>query len=263
MNYEERLENVAVLGAAGKMGSGIVLLVAAEMADLALRPENRSRKYVLHAVDVSQRALSGLMRYLREQARKSAEKRIVALRKTYADRSELVSNGEIIEAYINDVLDVVRPTTTLEAAAEASVIFEAAPESLDLKLKLLTVAGADNPRQPWVFTNTSSIPIQEVGPGELLGWSWLLPPYKWGFDARAAEATIVVVFDGASLRSKCEQNFEFGFRFLQLINIAISQRLDATRSQLLEFHSQRPRPWDGDDRLAARRAGTRATRATA
>ena len=181
MNYEERLENVAVLGAAGKMGSGIVLLVAAEMADLALRPENRSRKYVLHAVDVSQRALSGLMRYLREQARKSAEKRIVALRKTYADRSELVSNGEIIEAYINDVLDVVRPTTTLEAAAEASVIFEAAPESLDLKLKLLTVAGADNPREPWVFTNTSSIPIQEVDAkaklgGRLMGFHFYNPP---------------------------------------------------------------------------------------
>ena len=41
MNYEERLQNVAVLGAAGKMGSGILLLTALEMADLSLKPENK------------------------------------------------------------------------------------------------------------------------------------------------------------------------------------------------------------------------------
>ncbi len=63
MDYSERLEIVAVLGAAGKMGSGIVLLVAMEMADQGLKPANRSRRYVLHAVDVSHQALAGLQRY--------------------------------------------------------------------------------------------------------------------------------------------------------------------------------------------------------
>ncbi|HBL18416.1 MAG: hypothetical protein A2X36_14405 [Elusimicrobia bacterium GWA2_69_24] len=96
-----------------------------------------------------------------------------------------------------------------------------------------------------------TIPIQEVGPGDLLGWSWLLPPYKWGFDARAAETTLALVFDGASLRKKCEQNFEFGFRFLQVISMALSRRLDVTRAHLLEYYSQRPHPWDGDDRRSA------------
>ena len=61
MDYAERLEKVAVLGAAGKMGSGIVLLVAMEMADIGLRPENRSRRSVLHAIDVSHEALGGLV----------------------------------------------------------------------------------------------------------------------------------------------------------------------------------------------------------
>jgi 3-hydroxyacyl-CoA dehydrogenase len=181
MDYAERLEKVAVLGAAGKMGSGIVLLMAVEMADLALQPENRSRCYVLHAVDLSPKALSGLLKYLREQVRKSAEKRIVGLRQAYADRPDLVDNRDIIEAYVTDVLDVVRPVTVLAAAADANVVFEAATEDLDLKLKLLGQAAGAGSREPWVFTNTSSIPISELDSkakldGRIMGFHFYNPP---------------------------------------------------------------------------------------
>ncbi|MCX5794822.1 MAG: 3-hydroxyacyl-CoA dehydrogenase family protein [Elusimicrobia bacterium] len=181
MDYAERLEKVAVLGAAGKMGSGIVLLMAQEMADLALQPENRSLCYVLHAVDLSPKALSGLMKYLREQVRKTAEKRIVGLRRAYADRADLVENRDIIEQYVTDVLDVVRPVTVLAAAAEAGVVFEAATEDLDLKLRLLRQVAAENPKQPWVFTNTSSIPISELDAkaglqGRIMGFHFYNPP---------------------------------------------------------------------------------------
>ena len=80
MKYEERLQNVAVLGAAGKMGSGILLLTALEMADLSLKPEGKGKKFVIHAIDISDEALKGLMKYLRAQVLKAAEKKIVALR---------------------------------------------------------------------------------------------------------------------------------------------------------------------------------------
>ena len=162
MDYVEKLEHVAVLGAAGKMGSGIVLLVGMEMADLRLRPENRGRTFVLHAIDVSHAALSGLVAYLRDQVRKAAEKRIVGLRAVYADRADLVENGEIVEQYIRDVLDVVRPATVIEAAADARVVFEALPEDLDVKLSLLSRLLAGRQEPPWVFSNTSSIPIHEI-----------------------------------------------------------------------------------------------------
>ncbi|MBI5882272.1 MAG: 3-hydroxyacyl-CoA dehydrogenase family protein [Elusimicrobia bacterium] len=180
MEYSERLENTAVLGAAGKMGSGIVSLVSQEMADLSLKPENRSKTFVLHAVDISHQALSGLVKYLREQVRKSAEKKIVSLRSAYADREDLVDNGEIIDAYVSRVLDIVRPTTLVAAAAEAHVIFEAAPESLDLKLKLFAgCAGVGS--KAWVFTNTSSIPIHEIDEkaflgGKIMGFHFYNPP---------------------------------------------------------------------------------------
>jgi 3-hydroxyacyl-CoA dehydrogenase len=170
-----------VLGAAGKMGSGITLLLAMEMADLALRSGSAPRPFVLHAVDVSHEALSGLVRYLREQVRKAAEKRIVALRKAYAGRADLVDNADIVDQYVTDVLDIVRPTTMAEAAAEANVVFEAAPEDLELKLTLLARVATGNPREPWVFTNTSSIPIQEIADrarldGRVMGFHFYNPP---------------------------------------------------------------------------------------
>ncbi len=56
MTYDERLQQVAVLGAAGKMGSGILLLTAVEMADISLKPENKGKTYVLNAIDLSDEA---------------------------------------------------------------------------------------------------------------------------------------------------------------------------------------------------------------
>ncbi len=75
MNYDEKLQHVSVLGAAGKMGSGILLLTAVEMADLSLKPENKGKAFVLNAIDLSDQALAGVVAYLRTQVVKIAEKR--------------------------------------------------------------------------------------------------------------------------------------------------------------------------------------------
>lgn len=181
MDYTERLENVAVLGAAGKMGSGILLLTAMEMADLSLKPENKNRSFVLHAIDVSHEALSGVMKFLKTQVQKAAEKKTVQLRKTYADRAELIDNSEIIDQYVFDVLNIVRPTTVLESACQARLIFEAIKEDPELKVKILSQIDKNNPNQPWFFTNTSSIPISSLDEkaglgGRILGVHFYNPP---------------------------------------------------------------------------------------
>jgi 3-hydroxyacyl-CoA dehydrogenase len=181
MNYAERLEKVAVLGAAGKMGSGIVLLTAMEMADLSLEPGNRSRDFALHAIDIAEPALSGLLKYLRGQVRRAAEKKTVWLRAAYADRTDLVENEEVIGRYIEDVLAVVRPTTRLEAAYGANLVFEAASENPDLKVRLLGQIRAENQKDAWFLTNTSSIPIHELDEkaglgGRLIGFHFYNPP---------------------------------------------------------------------------------------
>jgi 3-hydroxyacyl-CoA dehydrogenase len=181
MSYVDRLENVAVLGAAGKMGSGIVLLTALEMADLALDPAHKDRSFALNAVDVSAKALAGLTAYLRDQVLRAAEKRAVALRGVYAGRADLVENEEIIRQYVEDVLALVRPTTRIEAAYGASLVFEAVNENPDLKVKLLAQIKDHNTRDAWFLTNTSSIPISELDAriglgGRIVGFHFYNPP---------------------------------------------------------------------------------------
>lgn len=181
MSYIEKIEKVSVLGAAGKMGSGITLLTALEMADLSLRPENKSKTFVLNAIDVSQSALEGLMRYLKDQVLKAAEKKIMMLRKVYENRQDLIENSEIINQYVFDVLRIIRPVTTLESTYDSNLIFEAASENPKLKIKLFSQINKNNPNKPWFLTNTSSIPIslldKKVGlEGRIIGFHFYNPP---------------------------------------------------------------------------------------
>ncbi len=181
MNYTEKLQNVSVLGAAGKMGSGILLLTAMEMADLSLKPENKGKHFVLHAMDVSSEALSGLMKYVKSQVVKAAERKVVALRDVYADRADLVDNSQIINQYVEDVLFLIRPTTLLEATYDSTVIFEAIKEDPDLKVKIFKQINENNNKQPWFCTNTSSIPINKLDKeagldGRVLGVHFYNPP---------------------------------------------------------------------------------------
>jgi 3-hydroxyacyl-CoA dehydrogenase len=181
MDYTEKLQNVTVLGAAGKMGSGILLLTAIEMADLSLKPENKDKMFILYAMDISQKGLSGLMKYIQGQVLKQAEKKAVALRKVYADRKDLIENSEIIDQYVKDVMNIIRPVTTIESAYESTIVFEAASENPELKVKMFSQINQNNPNKPWFFTNTSSIPIGYLDKeakldGRVLGVHFYNPP---------------------------------------------------------------------------------------
>ena len=175
------MQNVSVLGAAGKMGSGILLLTALEMADLSLKPDNKGKRFVINAIDVSDEALSGLMKYLRAQALKAAEKKIVALRQVYKDNPALIENSEIIDQYVFDVLSVVKPSTRMESALDSLLVFEAIKEDPELKVKIFSYIRENNPNTPWFFTNTSSIPITELDEkaglgGRIIGFHFYNPP---------------------------------------------------------------------------------------
>jgi 3-hydroxyacyl-CoA dehydrogenase len=181
MNYIDKFENVSVLGAAGKMGSGILLLTAIEMADLKLKPENRNKSFVLSAIDVSPAGLSGLFGYLKAQVRKIAEKRIVELRNVYKDYSELIENSEIIDKYVDDVLKLVLFSTRIESAYESGLIFEAIIEEAEIKISIFSRILENNKKNPWFLTNTSSVPISELDSGagikgNIIGFHFYNPP---------------------------------------------------------------------------------------
>lgn len=84
----------------------------------------------------------------------------------------------------------------------------------------------------------SAITILTLGEGDILGWSWIFPPYKWHFDARAITPTKVVSFDARSIRGKCESDHEFGYKLMKRLAEIMLERLVATRLQLLDLYGQ-------------------------
>ncbi|MDE2215843.1 MAG: cyclic nucleotide-binding domain-containing protein [Planctomycetota bacterium] len=85
-----------------------------------------------------------------------------------------------------------------------------------------------------------AITIQTIGAGEILGWSWLIPPYQWRFDARAIEITRAIALDGKCLRTKCEQDHNLGYELLKRFAHVIALRLEATRLQLSDVYGVHP-----------------------
>lgn len=83
------------------------------------------------------------------------------------------------------------------------------------------------------------ITIQTIGEGDVLGWSWLIPPHRWRFDARAVEPTDAIALDGRCLRSKCEQDHDLGYELLKRFAAVIASRLESTRLQILDVYSVR------------------------
>jgi CRP-like cAMP-binding protein len=81
-----------------------------------------------------------------------------------------------------------------------------------------------------------AITIQTLGEGDVLGWSWLFPPYRWHFDARALELTRAIALDGKCLRQKCEENHDLGYELMKRFAHVIEERLQATRIQLLDIY---------------------------
>ncbi len=83
------------------------------------------------------------------------------------------------------------------------------------------------------------IAVETLSEGDILGWSWLLPPYIWRFNAHTVEETRAIALDGKCLRKKCEENHDLGYELLKRFAWIIAQRLEATRFQLLDVYATR------------------------
>ena len=81
-----------------------------------------------------------------------------------------------------------------------------------------------------------AVALQTIGEGEILGWSWLFPPFVYQFDARARENVRATAFDGACLRAKCDADPALGYELMKRLARLVSGRLDATRRQLLDVY---------------------------
>ena len=78
--------------------------------------------------------------------------------------------------------------------------------------------------------------IETLGPGEIVGWSWLFAPYRWQLDARATEPVGAISVDAVCLRTKAEEDPVFGYELMKSFASVILQRLQAARLRLLDLY---------------------------
>jgi len=80
------------------------------------------------------------------------------------------------------------------------------------------------------------LPIVTLKQDDILGWSWLFPPYRWKFSARALESTRAFAMDGQCLREKAELDHDLGYELLKRFSRVSESRLETMRKQLISVY---------------------------
>ena len=81
-----------------------------------------------------------------------------------------------------------------------------------------------------------TVTFQTLGAGEIVGLSWLIPPYRWTYDAKALELTRAIAMDASCLRQKCEADHDLGYEMMKRFMPVLIERLQATRMQILDVY---------------------------
>jgi CRP-like cAMP-binding protein len=82
--------------------------------------------------------------------------------------------------------------------------------------------------------------VETVAAGQLLGWSWLQPPYRWRFEAASIAAVAAIEFDAAGVRRRCDDDPRFGYAIMRLFLPVVADRLQASRLRLLDLWAAAP-----------------------
>jgi len=83
-----------------------------------------------------------------------------------------------------------------------------------------------------------TVTFQTLGQGEIVGVSWLVPPYRWAYDGRAVEFTLAIAMDAACLRGKCEADHDLGYELMKRFMAVLIRRLQSTRLQILDVYGE-------------------------
>ncbi len=80
-----------------------------------------------------------------------------------------------------------------------------------------------------------ALEVQRLEADQVLGWSWLIPPYRWSFNGRAETDVQLLVFDGEPIFDRCEAEPAFGYALLKRFSGLMSKRLDAARERMIDY----------------------------
>jgi CRP-like cAMP-binding protein len=76
--------------------------------------------------------------------------------------------------------------------------------------------------------------LQDIGPGQMAGWSWIVPPHLWNFQARARTPVEFLEFDGSAVLAHCEEAPAFGYELIKRFSALMSERLQFARQKMMQ-----------------------------
>ncbi|NUM54570.1 MAG: cyclic nucleotide-binding domain-containing protein [Candidatus Hydrogenedentes bacterium] len=148
------------------------------------------------------------------------------------DVKQLLAEHEFVRGMEERHIDLLASFARLKIVREDEYMFREG-EDADCCYLIRDGCIAIEVRHP----SRGSVTIQTLGANKVVGWSWLSPPYQWKFDGRAVELTRGVCLGSEQLRDACEADHEFGYQFLARLMPVVSERLEATRLQLLDLYA--------------------------
>lgn len=140
----------------------------------------------------------------------------------------LITEHPFLEGLRPEFCDFFQDCATIRRFASQQRIFNEDGEADHFYLILTGSVALETP-----IPECGLVTIQKLGAGEVLGWSWLFPPYEWHFTATTREPTEVISLDAAALRARAEQDRDFQDELLTRIVKTLYKRLMGTREQLV------------------------------
>jgi len=80
--------------------------------------------------------------------------------------------------------------------------------------------------------------VERLHEGDVVGWSWLFPPYRWNYSVHSSGLVRAIAMDGACLRRKSEEDHSLGYELMKRFNMIMLERLQATRMQVLDVYGK-------------------------
>jgi CRP-like cAMP-binding protein len=147
------------------------------------------------------------------------------------DLKTLIAGHPFLKGLDPEHVDVMTTDARLSHIAGGTLIAQEGDEARRFYLLLEGEASIEA-----LIPGRGQVGFQTVGVGEALGWSWLFPPFRWHFTARAATDIRALEWDTEKLRALAERHPRFGYELSRRLMQVLLKRLQATHSQLIEFY---------------------------
>lgn len=143
--------------------------------------------------------------------------------------TEYLSSHEFFSGFNDDILKFLCECSSMHEIKKGQILFRQG-ENADKFYVLRN--GCISIQMPAIMG--PNLEIQTLGKDQVLGWSWLIPPFKWSFQAMAEEDSGLLMFDGTAILARCEREPKFGYELLKKFAALMSMRLDAARQKMMD-----------------------------